>query len=50
MGESALLAGHPEQPAELTAGRDLESAIDMSLGQGHRLIRAMGLNKGRTSK
>ena len=39
------MQGTLKQPAELTAGRDLETAIDMSLGQGHQLIRTMGLTK-----
>lgn len=45
-GESpSSVQGTLKQPAELTAGRDLESAIDVSLGQGHQLIRTIGLTK-----
>ena len=38
-----LTAGQPE--AELTAGRHLESASDISFGRSHSLIKMMGLTK-----
>lgn len=38
-----LTAGQPE--AELTAGKHLESAIDMSFGQSQSVIKMMGLTK-----